>query len=159
MPPVQCHKPPSIVLQVLCLTDLILESICHFHWAPVSSRSCFLLTVGKYSEDGKKKWNANMAVKLFSEQKEGLLYQQNPVYAVFNCFGGGTGARKWAGVVLKASYDELTRANRESLSLGDDTDHSSLSTLPIRERDFILHFLQTSSIFMDCYRQHLSHGL
>ena len=29
--PVQCHKPPSIVLQALCLSDLIPESICHFH--------------------------------------------------------------------------------------------------------------------------------
>lgn len=44
------------------------------------------------SEDGNKEWNANMAPKLFSEQKEGLLYQQNPVYAVFNPFGGGTWA-------------------------------------------------------------------
>ena len=29
---VQCYKPPSIVLQALCLSDLIpLESICHSH--------------------------------------------------------------------------------------------------------------------------------
>lgn len=33
------------------------------------------------SEDGNKEWNANMAVKLFSKQKEeGLSYQQNPAY-------------------------------------------------------------------------------
>lgn len=33
------------------------------------------------SEDGNKEWNANMAVKLFSRQKEeGLSYQQNPAY-------------------------------------------------------------------------------
>ena len=31
LPPIQCHKPPFIVLQVLCLSDLILKSICHFH--------------------------------------------------------------------------------------------------------------------------------
>ena len=31
LPPVQCHKPPSIVLQALCLSDLSLESISHFH--------------------------------------------------------------------------------------------------------------------------------
>ena len=29
-PPVQCHEPLSIVLQVLCLPDLIFESVCHF---------------------------------------------------------------------------------------------------------------------------------
>ena len=29
-PSVQCHKPPSIVLQALCLSDLI-PWICHFH--------------------------------------------------------------------------------------------------------------------------------
>lgn len=33
------------------------------------------------SEDGNKEWNANMAIKLFSKQKEeGLSYQQNPAY-------------------------------------------------------------------------------
>ena len=31
LPPVQCHGPPSIVLQGLCLSDLALESICHIH--------------------------------------------------------------------------------------------------------------------------------
>ena len=31
LPPVQCHEPPSIVLQVFYQLDLILESICHFH--------------------------------------------------------------------------------------------------------------------------------
>ena len=29
--PVQCHKPPSIILQALCLSDLIPWCICHFH--------------------------------------------------------------------------------------------------------------------------------
>ena len=31
LPPVQYHKPPSIVLQAFCLSDLSLKSICHFH--------------------------------------------------------------------------------------------------------------------------------
>ena len=30
LPPIQCHEPLSIVLQVLCLSDLI-TWICHFH--------------------------------------------------------------------------------------------------------------------------------
>ena len=30
-PPVQCYNPLSIVLQTLCLSNLIPESICHFH--------------------------------------------------------------------------------------------------------------------------------
>ena len=29
--PVQCHEPPPIVLQALCLSDLVLKSISHFH--------------------------------------------------------------------------------------------------------------------------------
>ena len=29
--PLQCHKPPSMVLQALYLPDLILKYICHFH--------------------------------------------------------------------------------------------------------------------------------
>ena len=29
--PIQCHKPPSIVHQALCLSDLVLKSIFHFH--------------------------------------------------------------------------------------------------------------------------------
>ena len=31
LPLVQCHEPPSIVLQALCLSDLILEFISEFH--------------------------------------------------------------------------------------------------------------------------------
>ena len=31
LPPVQCHEPLSIVLQALCLSDLIPWSISHFH--------------------------------------------------------------------------------------------------------------------------------
>ena len=31
LPHVQYHEPPSILLQALCLSDLFLESICHFH--------------------------------------------------------------------------------------------------------------------------------
>ena len=29
--PVRCHEPPSIVHQALCLSDLVLKSISHFH--------------------------------------------------------------------------------------------------------------------------------
>ena len=31
LPPIQCYKPSSIVLQAFCLSDLVPESICHFH--------------------------------------------------------------------------------------------------------------------------------
>ena len=31
LPPIQCHEPLSIVLQALCLSDLIPWIICHFH--------------------------------------------------------------------------------------------------------------------------------
>ena len=31
LPPVQCHEPPSIVLEVLCLSDLIPWIYFHFH--------------------------------------------------------------------------------------------------------------------------------
>ena len=32
LPPVPCYELLSIVLQALCLPDLSLESICHFHY-------------------------------------------------------------------------------------------------------------------------------
>ena len=36
LPPVQCHEPPSIVLQALCVSDLIPWIYCYFHCIIVS---------------------------------------------------------------------------------------------------------------------------